>query len=131
MKSLFDSKIISEPEYLNYVKWFDWLRLKGDVTPQTYLYLQSTPEVTFARVKQRNRPEEADITLEYLTQIHEKHQEWLIDEPLSYIVDNNTDCFDENADCINENELAKKIDPIICLFNDILDQMNSPDQTQK
>jgi len=118
MKSLYESKNQTAPEYSNYVKWFDWLRLKGDITPQTYLYLQSTPEVTFARVRQRNRPEEADITLEYLTQLHEKHQEWLLEEPLAYVVDN-------NIDCPTEIELAEKIDPIIILLNDILDKMNA------
>ena len=43
------------------------------------IYLRSTPEVSYERIKKRNRNGESNIPLEYLQQIHKLHDEWLID----------------------------------------------------
>lgn len=44
------------------------------------MYLKSAPEVVFERVKQRGRPEENDISLEFLRELHESHERWLMSE---------------------------------------------------
>jgi deoxyadenosine/deoxycytidine kinase len=41
----------------------------------TYVYLRSTPENCFKRIKKRNRQSEKNITLEYLQQLHKHHEE--------------------------------------------------------
>ena len=48
--------------------------------PDLIVYVRETPEKCLERIKKRNRPEEKDITLEYLTRIHDLHEEWLIRE---------------------------------------------------
>ncbi len=41
------------------------------------VYLRARPETCLERIKTRNRPEEQSITLDYLNQLHERHEEWL------------------------------------------------------
>jgi hypothetical protein len=42
--------------------------------PTVLLYLSARPETCLERIKQRNRPQEAGITLEYLQTIHNGYQ---------------------------------------------------------
>jgi len=49
----------------------------------TIIYLQCAPEVAFARIHQRARPEEiqdSGISMEYLEELHQRHETWLIEE---------------------------------------------------
>jgi deoxyadenosine/deoxycytidine kinase len=41
------------------------------------VYLRTTPEKAFERVNIRGRLGEQDITLSYLQNIHNKHEDWL------------------------------------------------------
>lgn len=43
------------------------------------IYLQVSPETCLVRLKKRGRPEESGHTLEYLQQLHDKHETWLDD----------------------------------------------------
>jgi deoxyadenosine/deoxycytidine kinase len=40
------------------------------------VYLRAKPETCLERIRTRNRPEEQSITLDYLNQLHERHEEW-------------------------------------------------------
>lgn len=42
------------------------------------MYLRTTPEVVYERMKARARSEEKCIPFEYLKQLHELHENWLI-----------------------------------------------------
>lgn len=42
-----------------------------------YVYLRTEPAVAYQRLKQRQRAEERDISLDYLQLIHELHEKWL------------------------------------------------------
>lgn len=42
------------------------------------VYLRSSPEVVYERVKARGRPEEAGLSLQYLKDLHESHERWLM-----------------------------------------------------
>lgn len=41
------------------------------------VYLRTTPEVVYERMRARARKEEDCVSLEYLRQIHDVHDEWL------------------------------------------------------
>lgn len=41
------------------------------------MYLRTTPEVVYQRMQARGRKEEDSVSLEYLRQIHEIHDDWL------------------------------------------------------
>ena len=42
------------------------------------MYLQTTPDIAYRRLSNRERPEEARITFEYIKKVHELHENWLI-----------------------------------------------------
>lgn len=41
------------------------------------IYLKTTPECIFERIKLRERPGENKINLEYLQHLHDLHENWL------------------------------------------------------
>uniref|UniRef100_A0A6C0KQ74 Deoxynucleoside kinase domain-containing protein n=1 Tax=viral metagenome TaxID=1070528 RepID=A0A6C0KQ74_9ZZZZ len=79
-KNCFESQMMNEIEYMLYLKWFTWLEenLKLQGTYE-FVYLRCSPKTSFERMKMRNRSEETSVSLEYLTQIHDKHEQWLKD----------------------------------------------------
>ncbi len=79
-KNAFESKVMSPLEWQLYTEWFDWLVDGYTVLPDGFIYMNTTPEVCFNRMKQRNRLEESKVSLDYLTSIHQKHEQWLIDK---------------------------------------------------
>jgi deoxyadenosine/deoxycytidine kinase len=68
---------MTEIEWNLYNKWFDWMVGKLIKLDYTHIYLKCQPEVSYARLKTRNRPEEQGISLDYITQIHQRHEDWL------------------------------------------------------
>lgn len=46
------------------------------------MYLRTTPEVVYERMKKRGRTEENTVSLEYLNQIHRIHDDWLYHQTL-------------------------------------------------
>lgn len=42
------------------------------------VYLRTTPEVVYERMKVRGRSEESTVDLGYLKQLHDLHEDWLI-----------------------------------------------------
>jgi len=76
-KMLYDDKKISLIEYTIYKKWFD--EFVSDVPISKVIYVKAEPEVSHERVIIRNRTGE-NIPIEYLTQCHKYHEEWLKNE---------------------------------------------------
>jgi len=74
-KMLYDSGKIEEINYLIYLRWFD--EFIDELPEVKYIYLDIAPEICQERIKQRNRKGEECIPLEYLTECHKYHQEWL------------------------------------------------------
>ena len=68
---------MNKMEYDIYCKWHDWLVDKFNVRPDAYIYLRTTPEKSFERMKKRSRGEEAEVPLNYLMLLHNKHEEWM------------------------------------------------------
>ncbi|MBN1549366.1 deoxynucleoside kinase [Candidatus Babeliales bacterium] len=46
--------------------------------PDGFIYLKTSPEICFTRLKMRNRSEEAGVPLEYLEKLSFNHDDWLI-----------------------------------------------------
>ena len=66
-------------EWKTYNTWFDWMyqKYKHIFESSHILYLKCKPEVSYERLRKRDRNEEKKIDLEYIKQIHEKHESWL------------------------------------------------------
>ena len=80
VENLFNSGLMQESEYLVISEWFNFLvtcpQLNFHV--DQIIYLRTNPEVVFERIKNRNRSEENTIPLQYLKELHDLHEEWLV-----------------------------------------------------
>ena len=73
----YENKLLNEIEWKLYNQWHDWLSKSMSLEGDAYIYLRTTPEIAYDRIQKRNRKEESNISLEYIKQIHNKHEEWL------------------------------------------------------
>ena len=46
--------------------------------PHRFVYLRCSPEVSYQRLKGRNREEEKEVPLGYLRELHQRHEDWLV-----------------------------------------------------
>ena len=64
-----------------YGQMWDWYMRNTDM-PLGFIYLRVSPELCLQRLKQRNRSEEVGVPLEYLQQLHECHEQLLIEKKI-------------------------------------------------
>ncbi|XP_043292486.1 thymidine kinase 2, mitochondrial isoform X8 [Cervus canadensis] len=78
VENLYRSGKMPEVDYVVLSEWFDWIVKNIDVSIDLIVYLRTTPETCYQRLKMRCREEEKVIPLEYLDAIHHLYEEWLI-----------------------------------------------------
>ena len=76
-KNCYEKKLIKSIEWDTYINWFEWLSNMLELNGDAYIYLRTDPTISYKRIQKRNRIEEKNISLEYITEIHNKHEEWL------------------------------------------------------
>ena len=76
-KNCYEKGLITSIEWDTYLNWFHWLSDMLNLNGDAYIYLRTSPEKSYERIKKRNREEETDISYEYIKEIHLKHEEWL------------------------------------------------------
>lgn len=77
-QNCYESGLMSPLEWQIYKEWFSWLVETYAPRPKGFIYLQTTPDVCFERINKRNRKEETGISVEYLSEIHGRHENWLV-----------------------------------------------------
>ncbi len=77
-KNCFELGLMSALEWSLYQEWFEWLMAHYHNQPDAFVYLQTDPIVCYQRLLKRSRSEESDVSLEYLTMLHNKHENWLL-----------------------------------------------------
>ncbi|XP_010151669.1 PREDICTED: deoxycytidine kinase-like, partial [Eurypyga helias] len=77
--NLFESGNINETEWAVYQDWHTWLlnQFESDIELDGMIYLRTTPQKCMERLQMRGREEEQGIELEYLENLHYKHEAWL------------------------------------------------------
>lgn len=60
-------------------EWYRQLTALTDCQADLVVYLRTDPHTCLARVLGRGRPEEAGLTLGFLTDLHQLHEEWLVE----------------------------------------------------
>jgi len=74
-KMLYNTDIMNDVEDIVYKLWFDCIA--NDMSKIDQIYLKSDPKNTYERKNIRNRSEEENVTLEYLTLCHEYHEDMI------------------------------------------------------
>ncbi|XP_034488062.1 deoxynucleoside kinase isoform X1 [Drosophila innubila] len=59
-------------------EWYKFIEQSIHVQADLIIYLRTTPEVVFERMRERARSEESCVPLKYLQELHELHEDWLI-----------------------------------------------------
>ncbi len=67
-------------EWKIYQEWFTWLVDDYLPKPDGFIYLRTNPTICYNRLKKRNRNEETTVSLEYITKLHQKHENWLVEK---------------------------------------------------
>lgn len=62
--------------------WYDWCIKSANIETDLIVYLRTTPETVYERMRERARKEENAVSLEYLKQIHQIHDDWLFHQTL-------------------------------------------------
>ncbi len=73
-------------EYQLYLGMWDFVVSKYCDEPDLILYLRTPAEVCLQRIHERGREEESGIPLEYLQQLENLHDEWLLDNPKALVL---------------------------------------------
>uniref|UniRef100_A0A914XDP9 Deoxynucleoside kinase domain-containing protein n=1 Tax=Plectus sambesii TaxID=2011161 RepID=A0A914XDP9_9BILA len=66
-------------EYAVLSEWFDWLITNWHLEVDLIVYLRTKPEIVCERLRKRHRSEEMAVTLDYLSKLHNLHEDWLTD----------------------------------------------------
>ena len=100
-KTCHENGMMNDIEWSDYTGWFDWLADRFNVKPKGFIYLRASPEISFERIKKRSRSGEETIPFEYLKELHNKHENWLMDEPNVLVLDVNEE-FEKNPEKLQE-----------------------------
>jgi len=86
-KNCYQSGLMKKTEWQLYCKLWDWLESNWCAEPDKIVYLRTPAEVCLERIESRGRAEETTIPMEYLRDLERLHDEWLIDNPKTVMVD--------------------------------------------
>lgn len=101
---------MNDIEYNIYNNWHSWLVRTFNLYADGYIYLKTEPNVSHDRIVKRLRRGEEAIPIEYLTDLHNKHNEWLEREE-------NVLTFDFTEDYTNQDSVEPIVDEILMYFN--------------
>ncbi|XP_022859952.1 deoxyguanosine kinase, mitochondrial-like [Olea europaea var. sylvestris] len=78
VRAVHEAKWMNEMEISICDSWFDPVvsSLPG-LIPDGFIYLRASPDTCHKRMMLRKRAEEGGVSLEYLQDLHEKHESWL------------------------------------------------------
>ncbi|ESW20598.1 hypothetical protein PHAVU_005G000500 [Phaseolus vulgaris] len=78
VRAVHEANWMNEMEISIYDSWFDPVvsSLPG-LIPDGFIYLRASPDTCHKRMMLRKREEEGGVSLDYLRDLHEKHESWL------------------------------------------------------
>jgi deoxyadenosine/deoxycytidine kinase len=114
-KMLKEEGDIDDLEWSAYKKWNTMFTdLIGKNIQTRHIYLRCTPEIAYERINKRSRNEENSIPFEYIKQLHVYHDNWLLHNTRSYIIDVNKDfVYDEQNKDVVYHLMMNTLSPIL------------------
>jgi deoxyadenosine/deoxycytidine kinase len=97
---LYDAGKIEDINFQIYLRWFD--EFIKDIPTSGFVYLRTSPDQCYERVVRRNRPGE-QLSLAYLVNCHQYHDDWLSGCVNVLTVDGNTRDNDESYERIMDD----------------------------
>lgn len=79
-KMLKQRKVFTPLEWCLYNRRFNYDERRASMRPHAFIYVRTTPDVCFLRIKKRNRAEEQEALLDYYIQEFYFHEKWLVDK---------------------------------------------------
>jgi len=77
-RNCFETGLMTDTEWAIYQEWSSYLlNSLGELRLDGFIYLRADPKICSSRMAKRGRPEEQGVTIDYLNQLHEKHEAWL------------------------------------------------------
>uniref|UniRef100_A0A7N0TQW6 Deoxynucleoside kinase domain-containing protein n=1 Tax=Kalanchoe fedtschenkoi TaxID=63787 RepID=A0A7N0TQW6_KALFE len=78
VRAVHEAKWMNEMEISIYDSWFDpVVSCLPGLIPDAFIYLRASPDTCHRRMLLRKRAEEGGVSLDYLRDLHEKHESWL------------------------------------------------------
>ncbi|KAF8404238.1 hypothetical protein HHK36_009120 [Tetracentron sinense] len=78
VRAVHEANWMNEMEISIYDSWFDpVVSSMPGLIPDGFIYLRASPDTCHKRMQLRKREEEGGVTLDYLRDLHEKHESWL------------------------------------------------------
>jgi deoxyguanosine kinase len=106
---LHSSGNINNLEWTMYMAWYDLFKTSLNI--DHVIYLKTDPEKSYQRVSKRARDEESNISKNYLTDLHNKHEEWLNNQPNVLTLNGNLEFEDNEGNTLNLlNKINRYID---------------------
>jgi deoxyadenosine/deoxycytidine kinase len=76
----YNNGFLTAIEWSLYSAWVDFLTHGNCKPPKGFVYLQTKPDIAFARIQKRQRSGEQQISLAYLEQLHNCHERFLVEK---------------------------------------------------
>ncbi|CAG2117970.1 unnamed protein product [Medioppia subpectinata] len=87
VENLFRRRHLRPEEYAILDEWFQYIvREEHGVGLDLIIYLRTDPEVAFERIRRRDRVEEKGLTIDYLRDLHDLHEQWLLGKGSQYAI---------------------------------------------
>lgn len=80
VEKMLASGTIHESMYMVLQEWYEFLMQQHKIQCDLIVYLRTDPEIAHNRVKLRARDEESCVPIEYLRDLHDLHERWLIND---------------------------------------------------
>lgn len=58
--------------------WYNWLDTNLGIPLDLIVYLRTSPEVAYNRLRERGRKEEAGVPMDFMEGLHQSYEDWLI-----------------------------------------------------
>ena len=86
-ENCYKTGLFSLAEYQLYCGMWDFMVSQYCDEPDAIIYLRTPAEVCLQRIHDRGREEESGIPIEYLYQLEQLHDKWLLDNPKTIVLD--------------------------------------------